>query len=299
MIKRWILYIQESFSLLTRMLLSFFICLAIYALQKGMYGSSVRLSAVTLVVSTVSCYLLLLYVRVTDEFKDYNVDMKYFPDRPVPSGRISLRDLTVLKFTVAGLLIILNTVYSYAIIEFIVTYIAFYLMAKWFFMEKLISNNRLLAFATHGPMYIILYYYIAAMFLKSNNLAVSFTDTLLISLWIWFPCMVWEFSRKTFAPEDEKEGYQTYSKMIGFKASTSIANLFLIIQVIFLFLLADKWNLHCSIQILFTTAMIYFVLISLIFLSKPVSKNNRLKSTSEILNLMSYVLVSLNLILSR
>ncbi|WP_408098628.1 hypothetical protein ACJVC5_06875 [Peredibacter sp. HCB2-198] len=179
-----------------------------------------------------STFFLLLYYRISDEFKDFKTDQKFFPDRPIPSGRLKLSDLNVLLIAVTIISVLMNVIFPYAIIEFLLALFFTFCMGKWFFMEKTISSNRLYAFFTHAPVGLFLYWYAEAYLLNQNHLSWSLPEKLSIIGFIVLPGLSWEILRKTYLPEDEMPGYQIYSTMLGFKGSLAFAALWVIITIL-------------------------------------------------------------------
>ena len=45
------------------------------------------------IVGCITIFTFLLSLRIADDFKDYKTDIKLFPDRPLPSGRVKKTDL--------------------------------------------------------------------------------------------------------------------------------------------------------------------------------------------------------------
>lgn len=189
-----------------------------------------------------STFLLLLYYRISDEFKDFKTDQKFFPDRPIPSGRLKLSDLNVLLVIVTVLSIILNILFPYAIVEFFLALLFTFCMGKWFFMEKSISSNRLLAFFTHAPVGLLLYWYAEAYLLNQNQVSWSLPDRLSIIGFIVLPGLSWEVLRKTYLPQDELPGYQIYSTMLGFKGALLFGAAWVIITIVNNFLMVSLFE---------------------------------------------------------
>ena len=48
------------------------------------------------VITLISMVSFVLLIRIADEFKDYQDDLKNYPNRPLPSGRVTKNDLIIL-----------------------------------------------------------------------------------------------------------------------------------------------------------------------------------------------------------
>lgn len=247
-LKRLNYYSQEQLHPGSRLFLSFVIALFVQLLFNLHFD--VRASWHVLIVPTLAPFFLLIYYRVSDEFKDLATDKKYFPERPVPSGRVLLADLTSIMVIVSVLGFIINFLMPYALTEFIVAWVFTFLMGKWFFMEKWIGNNRLLAFATHSPVGIFLYWYVIKFFLHFHGKELHESSILCLIGFFVLPGLTWEILRKTYLPQDEKEGYQTYSEILGFKGSLSFGILLLAMTTLNNYALASSFPLLKKIPVI-------------------------------------------------
>ncbi len=233
-------YCQEQLEPGPRLFVSLVVGLLIELLvrqEKGLPGFGVKFLA-----PSFGTFFLLLYYRISDEFKDRHTDAQFFPDRPLPSGRLKLEYLTVLLICVSVFGGLVNILSPYAWAEYSLAFGFTVLMGKWFFLEKLLSQNRLLAFLTHAPVGFFLYWYAVTYLLRSYGVDWAFTQTISLIGFIVLPGLSWEVLRKTYLPEDERPGYQVYSTMLGFRGAllfagllvlgTLLNNLFLVVQFV-------------------------------------------------------------------
>lgn len=169
--------------------------------------------------------LLALMIRIMDEFKDYEDDLKNFPNRPLPSGRVHKSDLKILQTFIFTACIVLNLNNKLALIGISICIGYSILMYKWFFVEKIMRKNLPLAFLTHHPVTYLyfLYLYMALYGIAKgqdfNSIAAA------IGIPIGLAMANWEVSRKIKRPQDENE-YNTYSKTWGPKAAAIVAIIF-------------------------------------------------------------------------
>lgn len=268
MIRRWLAYTWETFEPLPKLILSVFVVLAADALIRARVGEAGEGSNLARAVGILTVYLLFLYVRVADEPKDYEVDRKYFPERPVPSGRISLRDLAVLKWLTIASIVALNLVWRGAVWECAATLAFLFLTEWWLFMPRLLKGNRILAFLTHAPAYGLMTYYVAAL-AASQYGARPAADLALLAIWFVLPLFNYEFARKTRRPEDEQAGYQTYSAMIGYRASTSVALAFVALHALGLFVFAARFRVGDLVQWGIGIAAAATLLAGITFIARP------------------------------
>lgn len=228
--QRIAVYCKEQLEPGSRLLLSFLVTLMI-ALLVGLDFRK-KIIELSFLIPCLSSFILLIYYRVSDEFKDYKTDLKFFPDRPIPSGRLFLTDLQIALIVVSVIGAGLNLLYPYALIEYAAAFVFTFAMGKWFFMEKWISSNRLLAFFTHAPVGLFLYWYVEAFILNFHQVDWSLPEKLVVIGFIVLPGLSWEILRKTYLPEDEMPGYQIYSTMLGFKGSLLFASIWIVLTLL-------------------------------------------------------------------
>lgn len=172
-------------------------------------------------VGSISLLCFVLLIRIMDEFKDYEDDLKNFPDRPLPSGRVLKSDLKALGFGCFFLPLLLNLFISTDALIWTLIVLGFsLLMLKWFFIESTMRKSLPLALISHHPIVFIHLIYLFSVF----KAAVPEANLLYLGTIIPIGLLStnWEFSRKLRAPKEETE-YTTYSKIWGVKAATSAA----------------------------------------------------------------------------
>jgi 4-hydroxybenzoate polyprenyltransferase len=172
--------------------------------------------------------LVSLLIRVMDEFKDYQDDLKNFPGRPLPSGRVKVSDLKVLGWFCVFMIIVLSLTSLKLFLWALLTLGFTFLMLKWFFIETRMRKSLPLAFISHHPIVLFNFGY---LLIACTEVSAGVT---LEKSWVILPlCLIftnWEVERKIRAPEDETS-YTTYSKIFGPRPAVLIA---LVLQLIFI-----------------------------------------------------------------
>ena len=148
---RWWVYLSEVFLPFSRLLTVILMYLAMHGMFQSTVNDHPIIITLDMIPGVLTIFLLLLYWRIADEFKDHEVDKKFFPDRPIPSGRISILDLRILLGIITTIFIVTNLVWNLVLGWFAILFVFTVLIHFWFFLEELISSNRLLAFITHSP----------------------------------------------------------------------------------------------------------------------------------------------------
>jgi hypothetical protein len=178
------------------------------------------------VAGTLSVLFFMLLLRVYDELKDVEVDLRLgragdprYRDRPIVTGQIRVEDLEFLKRALCAALVALNLPMGsvWPLAGFTVFFTIAWLSSRWFFWAP-ISKSLLLAFLTHNPMLAVLGGYVFTVTLGEFGPGVVGRGSLPLLLGFWLPVAAWETSRKIRRPEDETS-FETYSKVFGWKVA--------------------------------------------------------------------------------
>ena len=201
------------------------------------YSINSLLGAITL-------FMIFFHLRVFDEHKDYEEDCKYFPERLLSQGIISLNELKVFGgLAIAAQLIIAGLCGINALIGVLIVLAFSILMLKEFFIGKWLKKHFLLYATSH----MLIMPLMALMIF-------SFTTSLppwQAPGWYWLYAFVgffvtfnWEVSRKIRTPEDEQEGLDSYSKTFGTYGAAYMVIIIRVIDTIMVALVG--WHLDLS-----------------------------------------------------
>lgn len=157
----------------------------------------------------------LFQLRVADEFKDFDDDSRYRPERPVPRGLVSLKLLRRLGLATAAAMVLLTFLISpLLLVPLALVWLWLGLMTAEFFVPAWLKARPLLYLVSHmAIMAFIDFYVTAAEWLPHTTLPPP-------GIWVFviLSCVngcVLEFGRKTWAPESERQGVETYSALYG------------------------------------------------------------------------------------
>jgi 4-hydroxybenzoate polyprenyltransferase len=207
-------YLQEMYPVASRLVVAAILFFEIYfilLLNEGVthfhLGAGEAVGAWTV-------FAFLLVLRIADDIKDADTDLRLFPSRPLPSGRVTRTDLYVLLGLVVVVTTALNVVFMNNVPFFAVLFAYGTAMSMWFFAKSKIQPNLFLALVTHNPVLMVLNVYIISFGVIRYGLNPFTLTTFLLAWTMYFPGLIWEVGRKVRAPRDETE-YVTYSKMWG------------------------------------------------------------------------------------
>ena len=108
MLKRLNIYLKEMYPVIPRLILGFIMFFEIYFLVIITNGARDIQIGYQEIIGAFTVFSFLLCLRIADEFKDYEVDKRLFPERAYPSGRVKTKDLVTLLTTVCVIMIPLN-----------------------------------------------------------------------------------------------------------------------------------------------------------------------------------------------
>ena len=188
-------------------------------------------------------FMFFFQLRITDEFKDYEEDLKYRAYRPVQRGIISLKTLGKTGIVTVIIQIMLAHVIDPEIIYFMIfVWIYMSLMAKEFFIKKWLTKRILIYALSHVVIMVFITLVIveATQYIVPKNIFDVFIlqryrhniDFALIPLFAlnYLNGIVLEIGRKTRRADEEEHGVQTYSKLWGRKKAVVVLSLLFVIE---------------------------------------------------------------------
>lgn len=255
MFKRLNIYFKEMYPILPRLVLGYLLFGEMYFII-ALNGGVTHLNGLemistngsrTLGIQELICgftvFSFLCWLRIADDFKDYELDCRLFSYRPLPSGRVTKKDLKIFVSCLIAFTLLINMVFMPNFIFCLLLYTYGSLMAVWFFQKYKIQKSLVKALVTHNPVQLILNLYIISFVLIKYKGIISvkplYIGCALFTL--YFPAFIWELSRKLRAPKDETE-YVTYSKLFGYKKPTTLIEIVTIVDIITNMILV--WNLN-------------------------------------------------------
>ena len=190
-------------------------------------------------------FMFFFQLRITDEFKDYEEDLKYRPYRPVQRGIISLKALGKIGLATVIVQIILVHVINPKLIYFmLLVWIYMFLMTKEFFIKNWLTERILIYALSH----VVIMIFITLVIVKGTGYIFQhhFSETLYLSLekyeknifsgliplfaLNYLNGIVLEIGRKTRKADEEEHGVQTYSKLWGRKKAVVVLSLLFVIE---------------------------------------------------------------------
>ena len=231
-------------------------------------------------------FMFFFQLRITDEFKDYEEDLKYRPYRPVQRGIISLKALGKIGLATVIVQIILAHVINPKLIYFmLLVWIYMFLMTKEFFIKNWLTERILIYALSH----VVIMIFITFVILKGTGyiLESHFLETLYLSLeryeknifigliplfaLNYLNGIVLEIGRKTRKADEEEHGVQTYSKLWGRKKAVFI--LCILYAIEYILVLLGLSNMYKEFFMTGTLILTITLVISIYFMIKFLKKD--------------------------
>jgi len=155
-------YQAERFPLFKTALLVLFFTAATICVSATLAGRT--LPHWTVFAGVLFCVVILFFqMRVADEFKDYEVDSKYRPERAVPRGLVTRRLLAWLAVLFGGLALCVTGLISLKLIwPLLAVWVWLGLMSFEFFVPKWLKSRPLIYLISHMAIMPLIDFYVSA-----------------------------------------------------------------------------------------------------------------------------------------
>ena len=162
---------------------------------------------------------LFLQLRIADEHKDFEDDARYRPERAVPRGLVSLKELRIVAGVVGIAQVGLTAWLDLKLLGLLaLVWVWMGLMTREFYAPKWLKARPILYMVSHmAVMPLIDLYATACDWLPAKAhpgeaFALALAGFLVLS---FVNGVTLEIARKSWAPEQEREGVETYSRLWG------------------------------------------------------------------------------------
>ncbi len=241
------------------------------------------------------CFLTNLSVffllRVADEHKDAEDDLKYRPHLPVPRGLVTLKELRVFGLSLLAITVALNAVYVPQMLPLLALTLGYLLLMRYeFFIPDWLRRHMGWYMVSHMFIIPLADIYASGYDWKLQG-ALPAVGLLLFFGVSYTNGLVLEIGRKLRAPESEKPGVETYTQLWGLKFAT-----FLWLGVLIAnygLALAALLHAHISGMVPVLTAFFVLALVPwVLFFRKPTPRHAKLvESFSFVWALAMYLII--------
>lgn len=244
---RWLIFINERYAPPHYLPFSLFLSLGNALIACAITHTT--FSIPTYGISFLVCYLFFFRLRCFDEIKDYEVDIEVNPTRPLPRGVLTLRQVKVMFVSVTLVeLLLVGSLGLNALLTHVIAVVYSYLMYKEFFIGKYLSPHLTTYAVTHTFVSALLACSVFSQ--MTGQFAIRLPNGLLIfALATWAIFNLFEFARKTFAAEEEREHVPTYTTTFGIPGAVLLslsqvaAAIIIVFYLYYTKQLFDRWDL--------------------------------------------------------
>lgn len=210
-------YQGERFPLANHGVLTLAFAASACAFAAALSGEAPSPLAIALATVAGLCQFALL--RIADEHKDYDTDLKHRPYRAVPRGLVTLAELRLVGFVAVGVMIAAVALAASGGLALLAlalwTYFA--LMSAEFFIAETLKRMPVAYLLSHMVIMPLIAWMLAAFQLVADGLPVQAlperAGAFLVS--VFALGIVLELGRKIRATADEEPGVETYSMLWG------------------------------------------------------------------------------------
>lgn len=287
--KNWLIFIKERFEPLSHITMIFVFVSVHYLMAKKM--NLVAVNNTDLIALFIAVTLFYFKLRLYDEVKDYELDVVINKHRPLPRGLLTHSDMYKgMIFCIMGELTLFLASGTKAYFALLIAVLYSLLMYKEFFIKELIRPHLTTYALTHTIVTSFLSLAIFSFLLDRSFLHIISNKNFLLFAFInWLLFNIFEFGRKTFSSEEERDNVDTYSSLFGRKG----AALLVISQRVLSALLITLIPIFQTrfIYITFTLLLLFLLIISLryIFIDRPA--NAKLFRTMSSLYIVLFYLI--------
>lgn len=293
---KWIIFIRERFDPLSHSLMILVFVIVHILFARNLF--QIDISPLKILFLTSAVTLFYFKLRLYDEVKDYELDLKINPHRPLPRGLLTHKDmykgmiiciiLEVLFFSIQG---------PNAILSLTIAIIYSLLMYKEFYIKNIIRPHLTTYAISHTVVTSLLTIGIFSFLNQQTFVSnISNLDLLFFALVNWMLFNIFEFGRKTFALTEERPHIDTYSSLFGKKGA-----IFLVLsQAIIAFLLTIKIQVFHTPFIIYANALLLLLIVSagiFYILSESIAPAKRYRTTSSVYIIIFYLILIVGLIL--
>ncbi|WP_119304450.1 UbiA family prenyltransferase [Dongia deserti] len=169
----------------------------------------------TFVVAALVALIVFFQMRASDEVKDHDEDYRYRPERPIPRGLVSLREVVTVALLLVPLAILLAvslTPWLLALLGLVWLWLG--LMTVEFFAPAWLKPRPFIYLVSHMLIMPIIDLFVTATEWLPHDRWAPNGLWLFLALSFFNGCVL-EIGRKIWAPQNERDGVETYSQLLG------------------------------------------------------------------------------------
>lgn len=211
---RWHTYQRERFPVVRHGLLVLLTTACVLAYSAHSHGGNLDWGAVAPAAAV--NFLMFFLLRVADEFKDFEDDSRYRPERPVPRGLVKLNELRNLALVAAVVQLVLVLLLRPAALPLLLAcWVFMALMTTEFFAPRFLKARPGLYLLSHQPIVPLLQLLASAWDWARTGVQPPVTALVWLVVVSFGAGLTLELGRKLKSPEQERPGVEMYTGVWG------------------------------------------------------------------------------------
>ncbi|MGE0708246.1 MAG: hypothetical protein AB7N76_18750 [Planctomycetota bacterium] len=179
-----------------------------------------------LLLGVASLLVVLFYLRVVDEVKDYDYDLQHNPDRLLVQGAITHADLRRWGLGAALVVLALNAALAWLVSPWLLAIVVLDLLwaiglIRLEAASAAVRDSMLLNLGVTYPVNVLMSVYVYVFFLAAYGASPAPQDAALIAAYL-LVFLHYEFARKTAWPELTGAGERMYSNVLGGRGALAV-----------------------------------------------------------------------------
>lgn len=166
--------------------------------------------------------IIFIQLRACDEYKDGPDDQRYRPERPIPRGLVSLKLILGIGFALVPAAVLVTLAYHPPLLILLaLVWLWLGLMTAEFFVPDWLKVRPVLYMASHMAIMPLLDLFVTGTEWMPAQSGANPTLALFLLLSFANGCVL-EIGRKIWAPDNERDGVETYSSAWGLPRAISV-----------------------------------------------------------------------------
>lgn len=266
--KRWSIFIRERFSPVnyTLLILSFLFGNGMLALRSAL---NLIPSLSQIILTVIVAFLIFFHLRLFDERKDYETDIKLHPERPLARGVVKIQEVKFLAWVVILFELSLSWLIGWQAFLGIILVVGFsLLMLKEFFVGSWLRPQMELYAITHTFVSVFMSLFVFSAFTSHYIWQIPLPG-LVFAFDAWLIFTIFEFARKTYAVEEEHTGVDSYSKRLGKFGAIFVVFMMALASLLIVFYMGKMINVNYSYFYILLLVLVLLVLAGLAYVLFP------------------------------
>lgn len=267
-LKRWGIFIWERFSPINYALL-------IFSFLMGNGLLAIRITHITMppvfqvVLIVIVVFFVFFHLRLFDELKDYETDLKVHPERPLARGIIKINEIEKTAKVVILFEILLSALINLQALLSILFVVGFSLiMLKEFFVGEWLRPQMELYAITHTFVSVFMSLFVFSAFTSLFLWQIPLSG-MIFAFDAWLIFTVFEFARKTYAEEEELFHIDSYSKRLGRTGAVFAVILMVIFSLLGVLWIGEMVSISFLYFYVLLSALIIMVISGIIYILVP------------------------------